>query len=86
MLLTNRWINAEEALQFQLVNRIVPKEELMDIAGEIAGKIASYDPLAVKYAKQAVVRGMDMNLKEGLNLERILAAGLRKERTQKESI
>ena len=79
MLLTNRWINAEEALQFQLINRIVAKEELVDAAEEIARKIASYDPMAVKYAKQAVVRGMDMNLREGLNLEGILAANLRKE-------
>lgn len=80
MLLTNRWIGAEEALQFQLVNRVVAREELLNIAEEIARKIASYDPLAVKYAKQAVVRGMDMNLTEGLNLEGILAASLRKER------
>ena len=86
MLLTNRWIGAEEALQFQLVNRIVAKEELLDTAEEIAGKIASYDPLAVKYAKQAVVRGMDMSLRDGLNLEGILAASLRKERMRKESI
>jgi enoyl-CoA hydratase len=84
MLLTNRWISAEEALQFQLINRIIPREELVNISEEMARKIASYDPSAVKYAKQAVVRGMDMNLMEGLNLEGILAAGLRKERAQKD--
>ena len=83
MLLTNRWIGAEEAYQFQLVNAIVPREELMGTAEGMARKIASHDPAAVRFAKQAVVRGMDMSLREGLNLERILASQLRKERSDK---
>jgi len=49
----------------------------------MARKIASHDPAAVRFAKQAVVRGMDMSLREGLNLERILASQLRKERSDK---
>jgi enoyl-CoA hydratase/carnithine racemase len=83
MLLTNRWIGAEEAYQFQLVNRIVAKQELVGAAEEMARKIASLDPMVVRFAKQAVVRGMDMSLQEGLNLERILASQLRKERSDK---
>jgi len=73
MLLTNRWISGQEALQFHLVNRIVAREELLATTEEIARRIASFDPLAVRCAKQAVRRGMDMSLREGLNLERILA-------------
>ena len=83
MLLTNRWFGAEEAYQFHLVNRIVAKQELLGAAEEMARKIAAHDPAAVRFAKQAVVRGMDMSLKEGLNLERILASRLRKERSEK---
>ncbi|MCJ7594252.1 MAG: enoyl-CoA hydratase-related protein, partial [Desulfobacterales bacterium] len=77
MLLTNRWIGTEEAYQFQLVNRIVPREELLGTAEQMARKIASCDPRAVRSVKQAVIRGMDMSLREGLNLERILALQLK---------
>lgn len=76
MLLTNRWIGADEAYQFGLINQIVPKNNLLQAAGEMAKKIASYDPVAVRSAKEAVVRGMDTSLQEGLNLERILASRL----------
>ena len=73
MLLSNRRISAQEAMQFHLVNRLVPKEELLATAEEMARRIASFNPAAVRYAKQAVHRGMDMSLKDGLHLEKILA-------------
>jgi enoyl-CoA hydratase len=76
MLLTNRWIGAEEAYQFGLVNRIVPKSELLQTVEQMAVKIASHDPGAVRSAKEAVVRGMDMSLQDGLALERMLASRL----------
>jgi enoyl-CoA hydratase/carnithine racemase len=77
MLLTSRWISGEEALQCGLVNRVVPKAKLLESAEEMAKKIASYDPLAVKNAKQAVMRGLDLPLTEGLELEKRLASELR---------
>jgi enoyl-CoA hydratase len=77
MLLTNRWLSGEEAFQFGLVNRVVPKERLLETAEEIARKIASYVPMAVRNAKQAVIRGLDLNLIEGLELERRLASELK---------
>jgi len=77
MLLTNRWLTGEEAVQFGLVNRLVPKDKLLETAEEIAKKIASYDAAAVKNAKQAVVRGLDLPLDEGLELEKRLASELR---------
>ena len=77
MLLTNRWIGAEEAYQFGLVNRVVPKKDLLQTVDEMAKKVATHDPAAVRSAKEAVVRGMDMSLAEGLELERLLASGLR---------
>jgi len=77
MLLTNRWLTSGEALQFGLVNRVVPKEKLLDTAVELAKKIASYDPMAVRNAKEAVLRGSDLPLTVGLDLERRLASALR---------
>ena len=77
MLLTGRWISGEEALQCGLINRLVPKEKLFETAEEMAKKIASYDAIAVRNAKQAVVRGLDLPLTEGLELEKRLASELR---------
>jgi enoyl-CoA hydratase len=76
MLLTNRWVEAEEALRIGLVNRVVPKENLLGSAEEIVKKIAAHDPVAVRYAKQAVVRGLELRLSEGLDLEKRLAKEL----------
>ena len=73
MLLTNRWIKGEEACRIGLVNQIVPRENLLQVAEEMAKKIASYNPLAVRNAKQAVIRGLDLSLGEGLDLEKRLA-------------
>ncbi len=74
MLLTNRWINGEEAYRIGLVNRVVPKEKLLQTAEELAQKIASYNPIAIRNAKQAVVRGLDLSLSEGMDLEKRLAS------------
>ncbi|MBW2469526.1 MAG: enoyl-CoA hydratase/isomerase family protein [Deltaproteobacteria bacterium] len=74
MLLTGRRIDAMEALQRKLVNRVVPAERLMETARRMAEKIAAYDPDIIKRIKKAVVRGMDLPLAQALDLERILAS------------
>ena len=76
LLLTGRWADAQEAHQMQLVNRVVPRDKLLETAEEMAEKIASYDPLATRFAKQAVIRGLDLSLSEGLYLEKRLASQL----------
>ena len=76
MLLTNRWIDAEEAYRIGLVNHVIPNETLLQDAEKMARKIASHDPVAVRYAKQAVVKGLDLTLAQGLDLEKRLAARL----------
>jgi enoyl-CoA hydratase len=86
MLLTSRWISGEEALQCGLVNHLVPKAKLLATAEEMAKKIASYHPVAVRNAKQAVVRGLDLSLTEGLELERRLASELKRVAGSKEPI
>ena len=72
MILTNRWIDADEALRIGLVNRVVSKDQLESIADESASRIANRDPLLVKAVKEAVLRGLDLQLDQGLELERRL--------------
>jgi enoyl-CoA hydratase len=78
MLLANRWLSSEEAHRVGLVNRVVPKNKLLAAADEMAKKIASFDSMAVRNAKQAVLRGLDLCLSEGLEMERRLAVGLQR--------
>ena len=69
ILLTGRWIKAEEALRLKLVNQVVSRKELLPRAEELANKIATYDPIAVSYAKQSITSGLDLSLEQGLELE-----------------
>ncbi|MCP4757203.1 MAG: enoyl-CoA hydratase/isomerase family protein [Proteobacteria bacterium] len=73
MLLTNRWLEAEEAHQAGLVNRIVQKDQVLEAAETLADKILSFDPTAVRYAKEAIAGSRDLSLAEGLDLEKRLA-------------
>ncbi len=76
VLITGRWVNAREALKMKLVNRVVPREQLMPEADRIAERIKSFDPEAVRYVKQAITRGLDMTLDQGLSLENVFAKRL----------
>jgi enoyl-CoA hydratase len=76
MLLTDEWIDGDEAFRIGLVNHVVSPDKLYNRADEMAKKIASHDPAALKIAKQAVVRGMDLGLTQGLYLEKGLAVHL----------
>jgi enoyl-CoA hydratase len=70
LLLTGRWVKAVEARHMKLVNKVLPRSQLYPEADHIADIIKGYNPLAVIYAKQAITRGLDMSLEEGLRLER----------------
>lgn len=69
MIITAEPINAAEAYRVGLVSRVVPKQKLRQEAEEIAGKLISRAPIAVRYAKEAVNKGLDMTLVQGLRLE-----------------
>jgi enoyl-CoA hydratase len=69
ILMSGRWINAEEARRLKLVNRVVPRPDLLPEAEKLAKKIKSHHTLAVRCAKQAVMRGLGLTLAEGLELE-----------------
>ena len=72
LLLTGEPIDARRAYEIGLVNRVVPKEELMPAALELAAKICRNGPLAVRTAKQIAVRAL--NLEPGFVLEKALGA------------
>jgi enoyl-CoA hydratase/carnithine racemase len=73
MLLTGRRLTGQEALAMGLVNRVVPREKLMEAVYEMARKIAALNPAVVQNAKQAICRGLDLPLEQGLELESRLA-------------
>jgi enoyl-CoA hydratase len=72
LILTGEMITAEDALRIGLVNRVVEPGELLAAAEAIARKIIANAPVAVKYALEAVERGMEMPQEEGLYLEATL--------------
>jgi enoyl-CoA hydratase/carnithine racemase len=69
ILLTGEIISAQEALRIGLVNEVVPQAELIARAEAIAAKIIANAPLAIQYVIEAVNKGMEMTLQEGLFLE-----------------
>jgi len=77
MLLTGKWINAEEAWQAKMVNKVVTREKLLAEVEKLAVSIAGFDQKAVRAVKQAVTRGRDLPLNEGLELEKRLASSLK---------
>jgi enoyl-CoA hydratase len=69
LIYTGDIIRAEEADRLGLVNRVVPMDELMPVAKELAKKIAVKSAAALKLAKTAINRGMQTNLESGLKYE-----------------
>jgi enoyl-CoA hydratase len=69
LIYTGDIISAEEAFRLGLVNRVVPVDELMPAAKELARKIATKSAAALKLAKTAINRGMQTNLESGLKYE-----------------
>ena len=76
LLLTGERFDAQAALRFGLVSRVVPADQLMATAEEIAGKILECGPLAVRSVKRAALQGLSMTLEEGLKLESQLAGAV----------
>ncbi len=70
MVINNRTLTAAEALQFGLVNRMVPVDGYLDQAVAFAEEIASRAPLAVRMAKDSVNAAFETTLTEGLKAEK----------------
>ena len=76
MILTGRFIDADEALRIGLVTSVVDPDALLDAAHETAATIAAKGPLAVRLAKLVVRTGMDTDQGTGLVVERLAQAVL----------
>jgi E-phenylitaconyl-CoA hydratase len=72
ILLMGKIIDAQEAYRIGLVNEVVPFNQLMPKAWEYAETICQWAPLAVRATKEAMIRGADMTLDDGMRLERLL--------------
>jgi enoyl-CoA hydratase len=70
MVLNNRILTAEEALDFGLVNRVVPVESFLAEALELANEIAARAPLAIRFGKESVNQAFESALSDGLAEER----------------
>lgn len=82
--LTGETIDAAEAYRIGLVNRVVPAEALISAAEELAGKIRLGAPLSVLAIKEAITKGVELPLEQGLKLEAELGLALSTTEDQKE--
>jgi enoyl-CoA hydratase/carnithine racemase len=77
MILTGARIPASEALTYGIVERVVPAGKALEAAMALARVIAEKAPIALRYAKESVVKGLGMSLEDGLRLEGDLSTLLR---------
>jgi enoyl-CoA hydratase len=69
LIFSARRIKAEEARMINLVNRVVPEGDALNVARELAGEIAANGPVAVRHAKAAANKAQDVDLTSGLEYE-----------------
>lgn len=86
MILLGRKIDAREALRIGLVSEVFPLPDLTPSAYRLAEELCQNAPLAVQAAKEAVIRGLDLPLEEGLWLEQFLAEPVRQTREAREGV
>jgi enoyl-CoA hydratase/carnithine racemase len=77
ILLLGEPIDAQEAYRIGLINKVVPLAELLPTAKQWAETICSKGPVGVRASKEAMIRGYELSLDEGLALERELARSVR---------
>jgi len=69
MMFTGKTIDVQEAYRIGLVNKVVPLDQLMPEAKKLAEEICKAAPLAVRTAKECIMRGLSLSLEDGLRLE-----------------
>lgn len=69
MILTGELIDAQEANRIGLISRVVPAEEVRNTVMRLAEDMASKSPISLEYCKEAILKGMDLTLEQGLRLE-----------------
>jgi len=86
MVLNGRQLTAQEALQYGLVNRIVPTEGYLEEAVKFAAEVADRAPIALRLAKEAINASFETTLQAGLAHERRLFYMLFASQDQKEGM
>jgi enoyl-CoA hydratase len=74
MLLCADLVPAERAYEMGLLNAVVPRERLLEVAREYAARIVANAPLAVQATKRSVWEGLGMNLRDAYRNESAIAA------------
>ena len=69
MILTARWVEAEEAMRIGLVNAVAPEGKVLEAAIEMATRIVANGPIAVTQAKYVINRGLELSLEEAFLAE-----------------
>lgn len=86
LILTGRNFSAAEALEWGLVSKVFPVDQLVNEAVKTASEIAAFSPLAVKAAKEAINEGYQLPLDQGLKYERRVFHSLFGSKDQKEGM
>jgi enoyl-CoA hydratase len=86
VVLTGRFLTAEEAVQHGLVSRVVPREHWFSEALKVAQGLAKMPPIALRHAKEAVLKAHELPLSQGLEYERKLFYMLFDTQDQKEGM
>jgi enoyl-CoA hydratase len=76
ILLTGRRISADEALSMNIVNKVVPDDELMTAARDYARMIAANSPFAVQQTKRSVMEGLGMEREAAFDSEQAIGSGV----------
>lgn len=69
LVLTAEIISANEAFEIGLVHKVVPEKDLASEVKAMAETIATKAPIALRYAKEAINKGLDLTMEQGLRLE-----------------
>ncbi len=76
LIFSGRFVSADEALQIGLVDRVVPDDEVYSVAMDMAEKFARGPAYALRAAKEAIDRGLEVDIETGLEIERVQFAAL----------
>ncbi len=86
MLMTGDFISAERALELNLVNKVVPHEDLMDEAEDMVRKIMANAPLAVRSIKEVAMRGLNLRMEDRVRVASLLGSQVSRSEDTKEGL
>lgn len=70
IMLTGDPLNAQQAENYGLVNKVVPQDQVLPVAKELAARLAKGAPLAIREILKAVTLGLETSIEEGIKIEK----------------